>query len=161
MGSLVKLKLPDTITTPHELANTMLEIEAYAQWQESQQVAAKAGTSQPATEPELSEASRQVVRDGQTAKLSIRDIYEQLSRYRKQAPTITITLAGPAPDRLRQSLIVWVRKNLDESLLINFRYNRTILGGMIVQYKSRLYDWSYRRTLRDKQSLLGEILNRV
>ena len=156
----MNIDLPPSVTTPHDLATLCLEIESYAQWAHGQQIAATSGASTQATPPSLSDAAKQLIRTlGDSG--SPDELHAALLKLRRQAPTISITLAAPAPISLRQTLTAWVRQHIDPNLLINFGFNRTILGGMVIRYNSAVYDWSFRRRIRDNQHLMQEVINRV
>ena len=46
-------------------------------------------------------------------------------------------------------------------VLVNFQFNATILGGMVVRYGSHVYDWSFRRQILAKRDTFPEVLRRV
>jgi F0F1-type ATP synthase delta subunit len=94
-------------------------------------------------------------------KIRLDKLIETLEDYGTSAPIITITLAAPAPNSLKKTLIDWCRKNIAPNALIDFRFNATMLGGMVVQYGSRIYDWSFRRQILAARDKFPEILRNV
>ncbi len=142
------------------------EIQDYTAWATHETIKQKIGTKSPLTAaPELSVAATQLVSawgnsEGATAE-SYRQLIEVLERIAKSAPTITITLAGPAPQRVKETLVAWCRQNLSNNVLVTFKFNRTLLGGMVVRAGSHIYDWSLHRKLMDNGRSFTEVLARV
>lgn len=84
------------------------------------------------TAPELSAGATELLgawgkAKGATAE-SYRQLIEALERIAKTAPTLTITLAGPAPQAVKEHLVTWCRQNLSQNVLVTFGFNRTLLG---------------------------------
>ena len=74
---------------------------------------------------------------------------------------MSITLAAPAGAGLKRTLAEWCRQNIDENLLVHFDFNATLLGGMVVNYGSRIFDWSFRRRILEDRAKFPEVLRRV
>ena len=84
-----------------------------------------------------------------------------LEKYIKTAPSITITLVAPTTNDTRKTLVNWCRKNIAPNILVDFRFNTTILGGMVIRYGSHIFDWSFRRQLLNNSKNFSEILRHV
>ena len=157
--------LPDAVASPQDLGALLFEVRDYAQWYSHEFVKQRAGAKTPSAQPALSDLTSGVIRQwaGTTplSSDSLSELITTLEQYSKTAPVITITLAAPAPAKLRSELTTWVRANLAAGMLISFRYNSTILGGMVVRYGSHIYDWSFRRQLMNNIGSFPEILARV
>lgn len=157
--------LPDAIASPQDLGGLIFEIRDYARWYEHEFVKQRSGVTSVSAQPQLSVLASGVIRDWAASQPlssdSLSALIATLEHYDKTAPTMTITLAAPAPAKLRADLTAWARTNLAPGMLINFRYNSTILGGMVVRLGSRIYDWSFRRQLMNNMSAFPEILSRV
>jgi F0F1-type ATP synthase delta subunit len=84
-----------------------------------------------------------------------------LEDFSDSAPRVTVTLAAPAPNSLKQTIALWFRENIAPNTLVNFKFNSTILGGMVVVYGSRIYDWSFRRQILVSREKFPEVLRNV
>lgn len=161
----MKLKLPPSIATPQDLNELIQSVRSYGSWLAHQsvvkQVHAKKGTEPPA----LNEAVKTLISSwhnkNQPTRKSIDSLLAELEDYKQQATVITITLAGPAPKSLKTQLTTWCRKNLQAEILVNFSFDTTILGGMVVRFGSHIHDWSFRRQILDNQANFTEVLRRV
>jgi F0F1-type ATP synthase delta subunit len=47
------------------------------------------------------------------------------------------------------------------NMLVDFKFNSTMLGGMVVQYGSHIYDWSFRQRILDARDKFPEVLRSV
>lgn len=165
MSTPTPFVLPDSVASPQDLSALLFEVRDYARWYEHEFVKRKTGVASQSPQPDLSAVASQVIRGSAAVEPlspnSLDHLIAALEAYGKTAPVMTITLAGPAPARLRSELTAWARTNLAPHILISFRYNSTILGGMVVRYGSRIFDWSFRRHVMSNISAFPEILRRV
>jgi hypothetical protein len=162
----MKLKLPDTIASEQDIAVLAAEIKSYAKWYAHEAIKRRvSGTSSSKNEPDLSPAAREVLRALDQASGLGRQSFEQLIKmlesYAKSSPTVLITLAAPATAPVKTKLIGWCRQNIADNVLVSFKYNSTILGGLVVRYKSRVFDWSFRRQILESAHNFPEVLRRV
>jgi hypothetical protein len=160
------IKLPETICTPQDLTELLVEIREYAKWYEHESVKQRSGTKTPrSTQPVLSVSTATYLRaastNGSLQAAQLDTIIHELESYKAAAQTITITLAAPAPERIRTLLTAWCRESLSPTILVSFEYNRTLLGGMVVRYGSHVHDWSWRRSLLTTKTSFSEVLARV
>ncbi len=159
------IKLPDTICSPQDLTALILEIREYARWFEHESVKQRTGSSTRSTQPVLSVTTtallRSVSTNGTLQPARLDSLIHELEDYKASAPTITLTLAAPAPERLKTELTAWCRTELSPNILVSFEYNRTLLGGMVVRYGSHVHDWSFRRALLTTNVKFSEVLARV
>ncbi|HRJ05982.1 MAG TPA: F0F1 ATP synthase subunit delta [Candidatus Saccharibacteria bacterium] len=161
----MKLSLPDTVASQQDLASLISEVHAYAKWASheliKQKVSVKTGTPQPA----ISAAASQLIRDWSGGKpltqTSIDSLLKELDEYKKTAPSMTITLAAVAPNEVKAKLVGWARANLAPNMLVSFQMNRHILGGMVVNYGSHIFDWSFRRKLLSAEKPFHEVFVNV
>lgn len=161
----MKLVLPNTIASHQDLSSLILEIRTYNKWLTHESVKNRVAQSPIAPAPHLSEAGTAMLRSlSAHKKLSVEGIDELLrvlEAYKQQAPSITMTLAGLPPQALKNDLVAWCRANLDPSVMVNFSVNSTLLGGMVVRYGSRVFDWSFRRQILANASNFPETLRNV
>lgn len=162
----MKSNLPASIVSAQDLTMVIREIQDYTAWATHETIKQKATSSRTVAQaPELSEGATQLVtawgnNKGATAD-SYRQLIEVLERIAKQAPTITITLAAPAPKTVKEHLVAWCRANLSDTVLVTFKFNRTLLGGMVVRAGSHIFDWSLHRKLMDNGRSFTEVLKHV
>lgn len=162
----MKSSLPASIVSAQDLTMVIHEIQDYVAWALHETIKHKVSTKNAMTpQPELSPAATELVSawgksKGSTAD-SFRQLIETLERIAKSAPTLTITLAGPAPQHVKEHLVAWCRENLSQNVLVTFKFNRTLLGGMVVRAGSHIYDWSLHRKLMDNGQSFTEVLRSV
>ena len=139
--------LPASVASPQDLTTLILEIRAYASWYSSESVKKRVGVAKPVDQPELTPVASEVLRTYAAThaidRAGLDNLITALEDYGKHAPVMTITLAAPVPGRIKTELTAWARANLAETILVNYRFNSTILGGMVVRYGSHIYDWSF------------------
>lgn len=158
-------KLPPEIASPQDLTNVIRDIQCYSAWYEHESIKQKMNVATLTDQPSMSPAAAEILKSWQQAHPTnppqLTQLIDTLAATAHTAPVMTITLAAAAPQRVKAELVAWCRNNLDETLLVNFRVNSTILGGMVVRYGSRIYDWSFRRTILARAHTIPEILSRV
>ena len=165
MGCEMTVKLPALVSSPGDMTALILEIRTYNTWYGQYANAHRAGARYKTAQPELSEVAREVIRDwANGAPLTaahLEELITQLEHIQKTAPVITITLAAAATNDVKRALVSWCREHINEDILVAFRFNATILGGMVVRYGSRIYDWSFRRAIMNNRQHFPEVLSRV
>lgn len=157
--------MPQSVATPQDLSSLILEVKDYAVWYTHEAVKQKFSAKAQDSQPVLSHASSEMIRNWFGSKPATRSgfdgLIKALEKYKQGATHITVTLAAPAPNSLRTMFIEWFRNNLSANVLITFEINTAILGGMVVRHESRVYDWSFRSKLIDAKMKFPEVLRRV
>ncbi len=157
--------LPTSIASSNELSALILELKAYLQWSRHESVKKHVGTSPLSSGPVLSDTTLKLVAEwSKKAPLtqdSLEKIIAALEHIKTHAPVVTITLAAIAPQSLKTVIVQWLRESVHEDVLVSFRANSTILGGMVVRCGSHMFDWSFRRKLLAGGSAFPEVLRRV
>ena len=158
------MKLPDSVASPQDVDDIILDVRTYAKWFSHNEVKKKAG-SKASPEPDITPAASAVIktwhgRKNVTVK-RLDKLLDDLEQFKTNAPIINITLAAPPSGDVQTQLIAWCRKNIAEDVLVTFRFNRTLLGGLVVRLGSHIYDWSFRRALLDQRDHFPEVLRRV
>jgi hypothetical protein len=153
------------VASDQDLASLLADVHVYAKWASreliKQKVAGKSAGQQPTLSPEAATVIRTWGNGKALTQASIDSLVKALENYKKSAPTITITLAAVPSGEVKTKLVCWCRKNIDTTVLISFRLNRNILGGMVVAYGSHIHDWSFRRKLLDAPKPFHEVLRSV
>lgn len=161
----MKLLLPNSVLSPQDLEALTFEIREYASWFSHNTIKHQAGASRGTKAPELTAAALEVLRNWNAQKLldqaTLAELGAALEDFKASAPSLTITLAAPAGGDLKQTLVTWCRENIAPNVLISFRFNATLLGGMVVRYGSHIFDWSFRREILEHHAKFPEVLRRV
>ncbi|HEX5744232.1 MAG TPA: F0F1 ATP synthase subunit delta [Candidatus Saccharimonadales bacterium] len=155
----MKLSLPDDVSSLQDLKAVTAEIREYARWQTHASIKKRAGGGRAAGPPEISPAARAAVRGWAGDDLD--KLIEALEDHADKVPRLTITLAAPAPGSLKKTLTAWCRKNVEPGVMVDFRFDSTLLGGMVVRWRSRIFDWSFRSRILEESGRFPEVLRRV
>lgn len=161
----MKLTLPNSISSQQDLAALINEIKQYEKWWTHNDIKLRVHAAKGTPPPVLSEGALQMVRAASGGKLLNRTaldlLLRELDAYHRTSKTMTLTLAAPAPKSTRAVLVEWCRANIDPSILVNFEFNSTLCGGMVVRYGSHVFDWSFRRQILASRGNFPEVLRRV
>ncbi len=162
----MKLKLPKSVASPQDLSALILEIKEYAKWYAHESIkmrfnAAKSSQNTPVLSAGASELIRTWFGNKEPNRLGFDGLIKTLEQYAKNSQLVTITLAAPAPNSLKATLVEWFRTNVSPDVLVSFQINSTLLGGMVVRLGSRVFDWSFRRQILDAKANFPEVLRRV
>jgi hypothetical protein len=161
----MKLDLPPTVMSPQDLKAIIFEIRKYAQWfgQDAvRQRVAKAAASQPPimTPPTLALIEGSANKTGLTQN-NLDQLIAALEKYATDSPHVVITTAAIAPVNLKTAMVTWCRQHIAANVLVDFRFNSTLLGGLVIQTGSHVYDWSFRRQILTSSVAFAEVLRRV
>ncbi|HCR55592.1 TPA: hypothetical protein DIV49_01335 [Candidatus Saccharibacteria bacterium] len=161
----MSIVLPDTIASNQDLTALILDVKEYAKWFAHESVKQQVNVPTSQHPVALSAVAVEVLRTwGSSEALSrarLDLLISELEAYQKQAPSITVTLAAPAPRGIMTKLVAWCRANISPMVLVSFDFNATLLGGMVVRSGSHIYDWSTRRMILDNRTKLPEVLKNV
>jgi len=161
----MKIDLQANISSRQDLKAAILEIRRYSSWYGQTAVKMRASKNDSYEQPTFSQAATNIINEWNkvdpVSQQSLEELIRELEDYDRNAPVATITLAAPAPNSLKKSIIAWFRQNVDPNILVDFRFNSTMLGGMVVQYGSHIYDWSFRRQVLAARDKFPEVLKRV
>lgn len=162
----MKVKLPKTVASPQDLSALTLEVKEYAKWYAHEAIKNRFGSHKPSSNtPVLSAGASEIIRswfgNKEPNRLGFDGLIRTLEQYGKSSQLVTITLAAPAPNSLKATLVEWFRANVSPDVLVSFQINSTLLGGMVVRSGSRVFDWSFRRQIIDGKTAFPEVLRRV
>lgn len=161
----MKLKLPDSIASLQDLSALQLELHEYAKWFSHESIKKRIDAKHASAMPSLSPAAMEIIRTWHTkttlTEHTLDELLKTLEAYRNSAPTITVTLAAPATSTVKKTLVAWCRQNIAPDVLVSFQFNATLLGGMVIRYGSRVFDWSFRRQILGARDKFPEVLRRV
>lgn len=162
----MSLELPSSVTSLEDLKGIIMELQTYAKWFAAASIKQRVSTkSAVANPPTLSAESIALVQElssqQQLSSKNLETLIANLRAIAERSPQLTITLAAPAPVKLKKELVTWCREHIAPSALISFKFNATLLGGMVVQYGSHVHDWSFRRQILANRNHFPEVLRRV
>lgn len=160
-----KLQLDESISSPQDLKILILEIRDYAKWYSHNSVKRLLKARKLSDAPELSVAAQATLHSWNAQNPLSRRGLDQLIVYlektMRSAPQITITLSAPPTSSIKKTLVSWCRKNTSPAVLVNFEFNSTLLGGMVVRSGSHIYDWSFRRQILEAKQRFPGVLRNV
>ena len=162
----MRFKVPPEVYSRQDIQSVVLELRGYALWLTHDEVKARLDAKHvPSSPPELSPAAVATLREWCGKKKvdtqALADLINTLTSLAQRTPSLTITLAAPAPDQLKRSITSWCRENIASDTLVNFQFNSNILGGMVVRFGSRIFDWSFRRRILNERQRFPEVLRHV
>lgn len=168
MSASTAFRLPGTIASIADLQAVILDVRAYEQWLMQTSVRHNLAIKKKTqlAEPQLSPAAKDTIRAWQmtqgaeTAK-SMQQLAKMLEQEKTRARSMTIVLAAPATNTLKTTLIDWCRANIDDRVFVNFEFQSSLLGGMVVRCGSKIHDWSFRSQILASRNQFPEVLRRV
>jgi hypothetical protein len=153
------------ISTPQDLKALTIEVQRYARWFAQASIKSRVSGAATAETLAISEAAVKLIKDTAGIKPLDQNMLDNLvvslQALEASTPHVTITLAAAPGSKLKSTLVEWCRKNIEPNILINFKFNATILGGMVVQYGSHVHDWSFKRQIMAARGKFPEVLRRV
>lgn len=161
----MNLNLQNSVVSRQDLRSVITELKSCAAWLAQSQVKSRISTKPAPQPPVISTAADDLIKqwhgkNAVTAK-SLEELINSLISFESMAPKMSVTLAAPAPTKLKQELVAWCRHNIDPNVLVDFKFNSTMLGGMVVHYQSHIYDWSFRRRILAQKDKFAEVLRGV
>ena len=142
-----------------------MEVHEYANWYAHESVKAQVKAKESSPSPTLSSSTLELLRnwkaEQQISGESLELLIKTLEQYVSNSPTMTITLAALPTSSLKTALVNWCRTNVAPDILVSFRFNTSLLGGMVVQYGSHIFDWSFKRKILENRKIFPEVLRRV
>lgn len=159
---MTRSQLPSTISTPQDLALLILDVKKYAKWYLQHYNAQQANVIYSEKQPDISIIAKELIISWDKQKTltpeSLDAHITNLEKTGRSAPVVTITLASPASQTVRQTIASWCRENLHPEVLVSFEFNSSLLGGMTLRTGSKFYDWSFYNKLTNRKKLFSEVL---
>jgi hypothetical protein len=161
----MKIKLPDSVASSQDLAALIAEIHSYGKWWAHESIKKRIDVKHKSAPPTMTPGAAQIIHEWSSktelSRQRIDELITILQGYSKSATTITITLPAPATPAIKATLVGWCRSNIAPDIFVTFSFNATLLGGMVVRFGSRVYDWSFRRQILASRAKFPEVLRRV
>lgn len=157
----VAFKLPETVASVQDLNGLIVELHECLKWLTHEAVKKKAGATESSPAPQMSQAAGVLMQEYGTSQEKLEELLVRLEKMQRSAKVITITLAAQPSNSVKAKLVTWCRNEIATDVLVNFDFNRSLLGGMVVRAGSRVFDWSFRRLILEKADTFPEVLRRV
>lgn len=161
----MSLTLPSSVSSLQDVSGLEQEVRGYAKWFAHNEIKDRAHAANAAPPPAISPAAQELLRSWSSKTLltpqRLDELLAALAAFKAAAPTMTITLAAPPPKSVKETLVAWCRQNIKPDMLVNFQFNSTLCGGMVVRIGSHVYDWSFRRQILEAKHTFPEVLRRV
>ena len=162
----MKFKLSAEIVSTDDLKDVISEIKVFKTWFSHNQIRAQVTKRHNShNRPELSDAAENLIDQAKEQKeLTIKKIetlISELEECASKSPKVRITLAAIPSMSIKKQVASWLRDTVSPSVLIDFRFNSALLGGMVVVVGSHIYDWSLRNKILESKDKFNEALSRV
>lgn len=161
----MKLNLQDNVSSTQDFKSVIIDVRKYAHWFAQNSVKLQRVGGAPSEPPVISQSAVTLIKEWADAKpLSqnlLDELISQLEALEAAAPRVIITLAAVPSKSLKKEMVAWFRANIAANVLVDFHFNSTLLGGMVVRYGSHIYDWSFRRQVLAARDRFPEVLRRV
>jgi hypothetical protein len=159
------IKLPEFVTSPQDLGALILDVSEYSNWKGHESIKKRMGVQAESKRPEISANAERFIHEWinqqPEGSKDADKLFDELQALKNNLPTVTITLADSPSNGLKSAIVKWCRENVSPSVLISFRFNSTILGGMVVQIGSKMFDWSFRKQILENRQKFPEVMRRV
>lgn len=159
------LQLPSSVSSLQDVSGLQQEIREYSKWFAANAIKERVHAKNATPPPALSSGALELIRASGSKKLldqrALDGLIAELEAAKKNAPTITITLAAPAGRDIKETLVASCRTHIASDALVTFKFNSTILGGLVIGYGSHVFDWSFRRQIMENRLKFAEVLKRV
>jgi len=161
----MKLKLPGSVASSQDLTALIIEVREYSRWFAHESIKRQVDAKNASPSPVLSAGTLELLRDWkanqQITGQSLEELVQLLEDFAKNPHSMTITLAAAPTSSLKTALVNWCRENIAPSVLVSFKINSNLLGGMVVQHGSHIFDWSFKRKILENRKNFAEVLRRV
>lgn len=161
----MKPKLPASVSSRQDLKAVIMELQGFLHWLSQNDIKQAVTKQSFGEQPALSPAAQELITGWPEAnplnRETLAKLVENLEGFAAKAPFVSVTLAAPAPASLRQAIVSWFRQNTRSDLLVDFNFNATMLGGIVVRYGSHVYDGSFRRMILANRAKFPEVLRNV
>jgi hypothetical protein len=161
----MKPNFENHVLSEQDLKAVILEVKKYATWFNQTAVKMKVTNNNSYDIPSISTPATNIINEWLNGNppnpKSLDELIVALEDFASSAPRVSVTLAAPPTNSLKLTIATWFRQNISPNTLVNFKFNSTILGGMVVVHGSRIYDWSFRRQILATREKFPEVLRNV
>lgn len=156
----MKLILNEEVISSADLKDAIEELKDYRASFRHQQIRGSVTRRSSNAQIMPSSAAEDLIRQARQGKQLtiglIEDLISELEKIERHAAKVRIILASAPTPGIKKKITSWIRENISGVVLVDFRYDSSILGGMILILGSHIYDWSFRRDLLSSKDKLKE-----
>src|SRR5690242_9100498 len=125
----MNLNLQNNIFSRQDLKSASLEIQKYTFWFGQASVKKQVLDEEAGGPPPLSAAAADLLNQWHAkqavSKQSLDELLKKLDQLDAELPGLTVTLAAPAPRRLKEEVVKWFHQNVRDDLLVDFKFDAT------------------------------------
>lgn len=164
MANDLNLKLPDFIYSHEQIGLYLLQLDHYKtillqQKTKNTSALGPGGDKRNNISPEL----KKYVDSATSGKPATQELLEEIYKFLKEAhdagPRLHLTLATLPNETFKRDMAAWARQNIDELALVSFSYDRSIVGGVVVRTRNKIFDFSYSKKLLNPSKKISEFIN--
>lgn len=74
---------------------------------------------------------------------------------------MTFSFAQKPSSQFLTELVVWVRTNIDEQIILNIQLDSMLVGGFVLRSAQKIYDFSWSSKLTDSYTALERLMSNV
>lgn len=158
------IKLPDFIYSHEQIGLYLLQLEHYKSVLLKRRVGGgpSLGTQKERRDGISGQLEKYLIekapKEGITNEF-LEEISELLNKVRDTGPRLHLTFASIPGADLKHQLTMWVRENIHEFALVSFHYDQSIIGGLVIRTRNKIFDFSYAKELKEPKTKLTTILN--
>jgi F0F1-type ATP synthase delta subunit len=82
-------------------------------------------------------------------KDEIKEFFSDAYRAICRLPILRLTLAFEPSESIINTISHWARTNLEEGVLLDLSMDRSVLGGAVIVYRGKFYDYSISKKLKE------------
>ena len=153
------VQLPNSVVSPMEVARLLREIEQIDDFF-NQEALRQSGT--PTNMPANSRLMESLVQNNQMNLLDAthrQALIQFLRETDAHAPVVHMSFSVDPPGKLTQQLAMWLRKNIDEHMLITIGLQPNIGAGCVLRTTNKIFDLSLREFFTEKRQIFIDRLH--
>lgn len=82
----------------------------------------------------------------------------KLEQTKKNASVVYITVADIISSEFLTEIVRWLRNNIKDDILVEFNQDPSIIGGVMIRNKNKMFDYSYKALLEANKEKVNEII---
>lgn len=151
------LRIPIEIVSPTDVGRVVRELEAV----DEQLRQAEIRQTQP-TLPQLSKLLDSVITTNNIDLMNTDQrerLVKAMTTFSKVAPVVHISFSTDPPGSYLQSVVKWLRENIDMSILVRVGLQPSIGAGCVVRTTNQSFDFSLRQFFQQKRTFFARKLH--
>lgn len=163
MASEIKknFKIPLGLSGKSEISHLTRELDKLEQYFMSAEIR-KAGNS--VHPPRITRMLGGIAQDNQLNLLQQTDrkyLLSELKALEQRAPNVHITFAAEPPPRVLETIVAWLRNNINPETLVIVGLQPSLAAGIVLRTNNRIFDMSLRSHLKNQEPFLVKLIDGV